>query len=125
MATHTEFKVAVTVDSLEEPERQPCSELLAICQLLDAPALARSPAELYPSIEPIRSASVHDPSCFLNINIACDPTDQMSVVGIQIRCQESVADQIDALLRQIHSRSEVETALLRGNLGLSDAAEVA
>jgi hypothetical protein len=115
---HTEFKLAVTVLSLEEHDYQACSELQAICHLLGASMLTHSPAELYPSQTPIRSISAHDPDCILEIDIAADPTDQMNVVGIKICCPDNVADQVDACLRQIRARSEVQTALLRGDLGL-------
>lgn len=125
MATHTEFKLAVTALSLEEPEYRPCAELQAICQLIEAPTLTRSPAELYPSNQPIRCFSERESSCFLSIDINSDPTDQMSVVEIQIRCLDAVADQVNLLLCQIRNRSEIETALLRGDLGLCVATDVA
>ena len=125
MATHTEFKLAVTVLSLEEPEYQPCPELQAICLLLGAPPPTRSPAELYPSSKPIYSASAHDAQCFLEINIEGDPTDQMSMVGITIRCPDAVADHVNTLLCRIRGRSEIEAPLLRGNLGLPLATDTA
>jgi hypothetical protein len=118
MTRHTEFSVGVTVWSLEEPEYEPCSELQAICQLLGAPTLTRSPAELYPSNELISSVSTSDLGSILRVDISADPTDQMEVVTLQVRCVNDVADWVEELLRKIHTRSEVETALLRGNLGL-------
>ena len=118
--THTEFSTAVTVWALEKPDYEPCSELLKICQLLDAPELSRSPVELYPSLEPVRSVSTGDPTSYLNIDMVRDPTDQMDVVKINIRCSNEVADAVEELLRQIRTRSDVTTAMLRGNLGLPD-----
>ncbi len=125
MIDHIEFKLAVTVWSLEGPEYQPCPELHAICELIDAPTLQRSPAELFPSSNSIRSCSTTDPACFLNVDIRADPTDQMEVVSVQIRCCNNVADSIEELLQKIRSRSEVKTALLRGNLGLNVGAREA
>jgi len=119
MAGHTEFKTAVTVFVLEEPEYQPCPELQEICRLIAAPAFDRSPAELFPSDQSYRSVSYIDRSCFLDIDITHDPTDPMCVVPILIRCPDSVAEQVDAQLRRIRDRSSIKTAFLRGNLGLS------
>lgn len=116
MRTYTEFTLAVTVWSLEEPDDQPCAELQTICQLLEVPEVTRSLAELYPSSKPIRLLSSRDPHCFLNIDLG--PDDGMDVVGIQLRCLNPLADEVEKLLRQIRSRSEVKNALLRGNLGL-------
>ena len=118
--THTEFKLALTVWSLEGPECQPCPELQAICELLEVPELLQSPVELYPSTKPIRSNSDRDPACFLEIDIDhADPTDQMELIWIQLRCANAVADRVEKLICEIRSRSEVSSALLRGNLGLS------
>jgi hypothetical protein len=49
-----------------------------------------------------------------------DPTDQMEVVPINIRCRSDVADEIEKQLRLIQSRSEVQTPFLRGDLGWND-----
>ena len=117
MTAHTEFSLSVTVWALEEQEYQPCSELNSICQLLNAPSFTQSPAERFPSHEPATSVSTLDTGCYVRVDLAGDPTDQMEVVTIQIRCANAVADTVDALLRCIQSRSEVESALLRGNLG--------
>lgn len=123
MTGYTEFAVGVTVWSLEKPDYQPCPELNSICDLLGANSLTRSPAELYPSSSPIRSVSPIDPESIMQIDIAGDPTDQMEIVQINIRCKSSVADEIETQLRQIRLRSEVQTALRRGDLGWNSGTE--
>lgn len=117
MTGHTEIAIGVTVWSLEEPDYQPCPELNAICDLLRANRLTRSPAELYPSSKPIRSISSDAPESIIQIDITGDPTDQMEVVAINIRCNPDVADEIEKLLCQIQSRSEIKIPLRRGDLG--------
>ena len=71
MATHTEFKLAVTVQSLEKPEYQPCPELQTICQLIEASTLTRSPAELYPSDQQICCISKRGFSLFSQHRLRC------------------------------------------------------
>ena len=90
----------------------------AICRLIEAPGFIRSPEELHPRDDPMVTTSTSDPACFLRINLTADPTDQMDVVSIHVRCKADVADSVHELVCQIRSRSDVKTAILRGNLGL-------
>jgi hypothetical protein len=120
-STHIEFSFAAEVWLLEGENFQPCSELGAICRLIDAPEFTRSLEELHPRDDPMVTISTSDPTCFLRIDLTADPTDQMDVVAIQVRCKADLADSVNECLRQIRSRSEVKTAILHGNLGLSIA----
>ena len=115
---HTEFKLGVTVWSLETEDGKPSDEILAICRLLDADELAVSPAEMYPRADPLVLRSKADPKTFLAIDLTEDPTDQMEVVGLAVRCDERIADAIQQKLKVIRECSDIKTALLRGNLGL-------
>lgn len=117
MDAFTDFKTSVTGDTLEEPDYCPCSELHVLCDLINAPRLTSSPDELYPTLSPISCLS-KDKQCFLIIDTT-GPVDGMSMVGLRFRCRSEIADQAEDLIRSIRSRSGVETALLRGNLGLS------
>jgi len=117
--SRTEFKLTVTVWSLEDLDGRPCAELQSICRLLDAPALSVSPADMYPSKTPLFSGAANDSECGLEIVLSADPSDQMGVAEITIRCPELVADNIEACLRRIRDRSEVQGAMLRGNLGVA------
>lgn len=116
MDAFIEFKTSVTGDSLEEPDYCLCPELHVLCDLINAPRLTRSPYERYPTLSPI-SCTSKDKQCFLTIDTT-GPDDGMSIVGLGFRCRSEVADQAEGLIRSIRSRSGVQTALLRGNLGL-------
>lgn len=115
---YTEFKLGVTTWSLETTDDEPCDELVEICRLIHADELAVSPAEIRPRPEPLLLTSKSDPEMFLSINFADDPTNQMEVVGLSVRCKDEFADAIHERLKSIRQRSAVKTALLRGNLGL-------
>lgn len=88
---------------------------------MDTDELNVSPGEIYPQPEPVVLTSKVDPKTFLSINLAADPTDQMEMVGLSIRCKSGVADAIHEKLKTIRERSAVATALLRGNLGLASS----
>lgn len=117
MLGHIEFKVSICGDAIEEPEFCPCPELHSLCDLISAPRLTRSPYELFPTPNPILTISTDD-SGFLLLNTT-GPDDGMCMVGLQYRCPTQLADTAEALIRQIHDRSEIKTAMLRGDLGLS------
>ena len=121
---HTEFKLSICGDAMEEPEFCPCPELNSLCDLISAPRLTRSPYELYPTPNQILTISIDDLG-FLLLDTT-GPADGMCMVGLQYRCQTDLADTAETLVRQIRDRSEIKTALLRGDLGLSlpgDAAQ--
>jgi hypothetical protein len=115
---YTEFRLGVSVWSLETLDDKPCDELLALCSLIHADSISESPVEMFPRTEPVILVSKVDPKIFVSINLTADPTDQMEVVGLSVRCKKEDADSIHELLNAIRARSEVKTALLRGNLGL-------
>jgi hypothetical protein len=85
---------------------------------MNADDLASSPAEMYPRNDPIVLHSNDDPASYLTIDLASDPTDQMDVVGLSLRCKNDIADAIHHELKKIRRRSEAASRLLRGNLGL-------
>jgi hypothetical protein len=103
----------VTVWSLETEAEKPCDELLAICRLIDADELTVSPAEIHPQAEPLLVTSKSVARSFLSIDLTKDPTDQMEVVGLSVRCENDLADAVHEQLKAIRERSEVKTALLR------------
>lgn len=116
MEAFTDFKTRVTGDALEESDYFPCLELHVLCDLMNAPRLTSSPYELYPTHSPISCISM-DRQCFVTID-ATGPEDGMSMVGLRVRCRSEVANQVEGLIRSIRERSQVQTALLRGNLRL-------
>ena len=115
---YVEFKLGVTIWSLEEPGYVPCPELKSICELIDANNFTESLAELCPTAKIVKRNSRSDANAYIAINCAGDRTDQMGVVGLFVRCNASVADMVEEQLRRVCVRSEVKTALLRGDLGL-------
>jgi len=104
--------------SLETADEKPCDELVEISRLIHADELTVSPAGMYPRAEPVLLSSKIDPGVFLSIELTEEPTDQMEVVGLSVRCDDTVADAVHERLKSICERSQVRTALLRGNLGL-------
>lgn len=118
---YTEFKLGVTVWSLDTTDNKPCAELFSICSLIAADSPTLSPADLYPQSTPVVIVSKVDPKTFVSLDLSRDLTDQMEVVEISVRCKNGTADAIHAQFKAIRARSEIKTALLRGNLGLSRA----
>jgi len=111
MATRTQFKLAVTALSLEEPEYQPCSELLEIWHAPRIATAHKIAAELYHQASRFVPFPRTIRKCFLAIDIEGDPTDQMGMVGIIIRCPNAVLPtRINALLCQIRERSEIKNS---------------
>ena len=113
MSRHIEFNLAVPVWTLEEIENQPCEELIAICRSLDSSSFTQSPVELFRANEPTLVVSRDEPICGMLIDMTNDPTDQMDLVVIRVRCNANVADDIEEQLRGIAARSEVTPALFR------------
>ena len=77
----TELTTNVTAWTLEEPDYQPCPELFEICDAIGAPRLTRSPAELYPTRNPICIHAADGSSRFLFIDTT-GPDE-----GLQIKSQ--------------------------------------
>jgi hypothetical protein len=125
LTRHTEFKTGVTVWSLTEDSdvpdfrSSPSCELQTLCRLIDAPPFSESPLALHGHVDQMFVVSKSDPVSFVSIDLRIDPIDQMEVVGIEVRCINDVADQIEKVLREIQRHSEVTSAFNRGNLGLS------
>ena len=117
MNEYTDFKLGFCADAVEEREYSPCAKLHSLCDLISAPRLARSPFELYPTQNPILTMP-SDRGGFLLLDTT-GPDDGMCMIGLQFRCPSELADVAESLVRQIRDRSEIKTALLRGDLGLT------
>jgi hypothetical protein len=113
-----ELKTRLTVWTLEEPEYYPCPELLDICDAIDAPRLTRSPAELYPTRNPICTQATDGSTRFLCIDTT-GPEDGMEFVTVCIRCYTDDKQRIASLLHQLRERSEIVGPLLDGQLGIA------